>query len=79
MGMAPDTGRYGPRWLFEGEPCGDLEPGEEGCNNHPDNQFLVIAKGTGRVAACASRDVAIADGGSRCGECKISPSSGRCQ
>jgi hypothetical protein len=79
MGIAPDTGRYGPRWLFEGKPCKDLEPGESGCNNHPDNQFLVIAKGSGRVAACASQDVPIADEGSRCGECAISPSSGGCR
>ena len=77
MGVAPDTGRYGPRWLFEGLPCGNLEPGAEGCNNHPDNQFLVIAKGSGRVAACASQDVPIE--GSRCGECRIAPSSGSCQ
>jgi hypothetical protein len=78
MGIAKDTGRYGPIWFFEGEGCKDLSPGEEGCNNHPDNQFLVIAKGTGRVAACASTDVPIADNGSRCGECEINPNSGRC-
>jgi hypothetical protein len=77
MGIAPDTGRYGPRWLFDGEPCRDLDTGEAGCNNHPDNQFLVIAKGAGRVAACASPDVPIE--GSRCGECVIDPSSDRCQ
>ena len=80
VGVAPDTGRYGPRWLFNGDACGDIPAGASGCNNHPDNQFLVIAKGTGRVAACASHDVPIAeDGGSRCGECRINPSSGRCQ
>lgn len=79
MGIAPDTGRYGPRWLFDSNPCGEIPAGGSGCNNHPDNQFLVIAKGTGLVGACASHDVPIADGGSRCGNCQISPSSGRCQ
>lgn len=79
MGMAPDTGRYGPRWLFDNTPCGDLAEGQWGCNNHPDNQFLVIAKGSGLVAACASQDVPIADGGSRCGNCRISPATGHCE
>jgi hypothetical protein len=79
VGVAPDTGRYGPRWLFDGEACGDIPAGGSGCNNHPDNQFLVIAKGSGRVAACATQDVPIAAGGSRCGECRISPNNGRCQ
>jgi len=78
VGVAPDTGRYGPRWLFNGDACGDIPEGGSGCNNHPDNQFLVIAKGSGRVAACASQDVPIADGGSRCGECTISPANRRC-
>jgi hypothetical protein len=77
MGMAPDTGRYGPRWLFDNQPCGDIPAGGSGCNNHPDNQFLVIAKGAGNVVACASQDAAVA--GDRCGACTISPSSGRCQ
>jgi hypothetical protein len=70
MGMAGDTGRYGPTWFFNGGPCrDDLTSDEDGCNNHPDNQFLVIAKGTGRVAACASDDVLV--DGDKCGECNI--------
>ncbi len=74
VGMAGDTGRYGPTWFFEGGPCVEtVGEGESGCSNHPDNQFLVIAKGTGRVAACASEDVLIE--GDRCGECIIEPSN----
>ena len=79
-GMASDTGRYGPTWFFEGGPCRDtVGEGENGCSNHPDNQFLVIAKGAGRVAACASDDVLV--DGDKCGECVIDPndfSTGRC-
>jgi hypothetical protein len=76
MGMAGDTGRYGPTWFFNGQPCKDLESGEEGCSNHQENQFLATAKGNGRVAACASEDVPVE--GDRCGECIISPGSDRC-
>jgi hypothetical protein len=77
MGIAPDTGRYGPRWLFDNTPCGDIPADASGCNNHPDNQFLVIAKGTGQVTACAAQDVPIE--GDRCGNCRINPASGQCQ
>jgi hypothetical protein len=68
MGIAPDTGRYGPQWFYEGLPCsgGGDQPG---CNNHPDNQFLVIAKGKGEFAACANDDVPV--DGDRCGVCYI--------
>ncbi len=75
MGMA-DTGRYGPTWAFEGMPCTD-GGSEPGCYHHPDNQFLVIAKGNGVVGACASPDVPVAD--NRCGGCRISETSGDCQ
>jgi hypothetical protein len=77
VGMAGDTLRYGPTWFFNGEPCKDLESGEEGCSNHPDNQFLVIAKGTGEVAACASEEVSV-DGSRVCGGCRINPNNSRC-
>jgi hypothetical protein len=77
-GMASDTGRYGPTWFFEGGPCRDtVGEGESGCSNHPDNQFLVIAKGTGIVAAC-SNDVPTETGARVCGQCAINPASGRC-
>ncbi len=76
MGMAADTGRYGPTWNFEGVPCtnGGSEPG---CYHHADNQFLVIAKGDGVVGACASPDVPVA--ADSCGGCRISETSGTCQ
>jgi len=78
-GIAADTGRYGPQWYYEGVECagGGDQPG---CNNHPDNQFLVIAKGEGVFEACASHDVAVSENGSRCSApCRLSPSSGECQ
>jgi len=72
MGMAADTGRHGPQWYYEGLPCagGGDQPG---CNNHPQNQFLAIAKGTGVFEACASHDVEVAQ--DRCGRCTISQAS----
>ena len=76
MGMATDTGRYGPTWNFEGMPCTEGGP-DPGCYHHPDNQFLVTAKGDGIVGACASPDVLV--GESSCGGCRISESSADCQ
>jgi len=65
VGRSPETGRWGPTWYYNGRPCeavGDTTPG---CRNHPDNQFLVIAKGPGEYAACANPSVPIV--GDRCG------------
>jgi len=76
VGIAADTGRYGPQWFYEDEPCsggGD----QAGCNNHPDNQFLVIAKGSGSFVACAADDVPVS--ADKCGGCKVIESSGECQ
>lgn len=50
VGKAKDTGRYGPTWTFDDKPC--VDGASEGCINHPDNQFLVIAKGGGLYLAC---------------------------
>lgn len=79
VGMAGDTGRYGPTWFYNGEPCKDLESGEAGCSNHPDNQFLVIAKttATAEVAACADPDLST-DGSRVCGACRINENNNRC-
>jgi hypothetical protein len=63
MGQASDTGRWGPTWTADGKPCSSDD--STGCRNHPDNQFLVIAKGPGEYAACANPNVPIA--GNRCG------------
>jgi hypothetical protein len=75
MGMA-DTGRYGPTWSFDGEPCTD-GGSDPGCYHHASNQFLVIVKGSGSVKACAADDVPVA--ADSCGGCKITPDVGRCQ
>jgi len=66
VGIA-DTGRYGPTWRYEGQPCRD-SGSEPGCYHHEDNQFLVIAKGTGEFTACAAPDVPVdPEEGARCG------------
>ncbi len=81
VGRATDTGRYGPTWRYEGQPC--TEPTEIGCNNHPDNQFLVIAKGDGELAACAAPEIPLSQDpsrpGARCGTCRVSAASSECQ
>jgi hypothetical protein len=52
VGKAEDTGRYGPTWSFNDQPCADAGSASEGCLNHSDNQFMVIAKGPGIYLAC---------------------------
>ena len=79
VGKSKDTGRVGPTWSDpEGKSC--LAPGETGtqvsCIN-TENQFLVVARGTGQFLACASEDWPLAepdsvsDGGARCGGCTL--------
>lgn len=53
VGRATDTGRIGPTWTADGRPCRGKEAGTS-CANHPDNQFLVFAYGSGTFRACAS-------------------------
>jgi hypothetical protein len=75
VGKAADTGRVGPTWTWDGNPClavGDAD-GEPGCVNS-DNQFLIVAKGPGEYLACASDawplsapSSTLIEGGSRCG------------
>ena len=65
VGRALDTGRWGPTWYYNGKPCDAVGDATPGCRNHPDNQFLVIAKGPGEYAACANPSVPIV--GDRCG------------
>jgi hypothetical protein len=69
VGQSPETGRWGPTWYYEGKPCTADGADVVGCKNHVDNQFLVIAKGPGTFAACASPSVRVA--GDRCGEIVI--------
>jgi len=63
-GFASDTHRNGPTWTADGLPCG-----QGPCDNHTDNQFLVVAKGPGTYVACADNTWKTADdiGGGRCG------------
>jgi hypothetical protein len=81
MGKASDTGRYGPTWSVDGKPCS--EDDSTGCRNHPDNQFLVIAKGEGDFSACAAPEIPLSQDpvrpGSRCGICRIAKGESRCQ
>ena len=51
VGKAKDTGRAGPTWYRNGKLC----TGQAGdCENHPDNQYLLLAYGGGYYEACAS-------------------------
>jgi hypothetical protein len=49
VGPAADTGRIGPTWRVNGQPCVFAN----GCENHPNNQFLVFAYTAGTYQACA--------------------------
>jgi hypothetical protein len=79
MGQAADTGRWGPTWKYKADggspaqPCG--ENPNPGCINHPDNQFLVIAKGSGVFQACADPSIPLSTDpnykGGRCGLCQL--------
>ena len=48
VGHAKDTGRPGPTWYRNGELC----TGNDDCENHPDNQYLLWAYGSGPYKAC---------------------------
>jgi hypothetical protein len=62
VGSAVDTGRTGPTWSADGRACGRAASGAY-CLNHPDNQYLVYAYGSGTFHAC------VADG--TCGQIKL--------
>jgi hypothetical protein len=54
IGSAEDTGRPGPTWYRNGKLC----TGNTGdCDNHPDNQYLLFAWGSGYYEACTKDDV----------------------
>ncbi len=57
IGRARDTGRIGPTWTANGAPCLSSGGNPPYCNNHPDNQFLVFAYGSGTFTACAQSGV----------------------
>lgn len=52
VGRARDTGRAGPTWTRNGKLCNG-----EDCENHPDNQYLLLAYKTGIYEACARNGV----------------------
>ena len=81
VGQAKDTGRWGPTWTADGKPCApDANPG---CQNHSENQFLVIAKGEGEFSACAADYIPLSTDpvrpGSRCGLCRMVAGASECQ
>ena len=67
-GRAEDTGRWGPTWFYNSDLC-SLQPAQ--CALHASEQFLVIAKNSGRYTACAREDYPVAPGGDRCGWIEI--------
>ncbi len=75
VGKSPENGRWGPTWSWDGKPC-RAAAGENGCSNHPDNQFLLNTRGDGEYEACVAAEVPLSTNpdlpGSRCGKCRIS-------
>jgi hypothetical protein len=69
VGRATDTGRWGPTWSWNDQPCST----NAGCTNHPDNQFLVTVNTNGVFKACVAPEAPLstdpARPGSRCGIC----------
>jgi hypothetical protein len=53
-GRARDTGRPGPTWTRDGSLCSGPA---SGCENSVDNQYQVIAYGSGLYRACGKTDV----------------------
>ena len=56
VGRSTNDGRWGPTWSYNDKPC-TAGAGENGCTNHPDNQFLVNIRGDGKFEACAAADI----------------------
>jgi hypothetical protein len=81
VGISAETGRWGPTWSYNDKPC-TAGAGENGCSNHPDNQFLVNTRGDGVYEACVAADIPLSQNpdlpGSRCGKCTI-VNGGSCQ
>jgi hypothetical protein len=57
-GIANQTGRYGPNWYWNDQPCRGIQQGGDGpgCKQHPENQFFVFAFGPGVYSACGDSD-----------------------
>ncbi len=56
VGSASDTGRSGPTWSAAGQGCRGQTSGTS-CQNHPSNQYLVYAYGSGPFRACVAGGV----------------------
>ena len=54
VGRAVDTGRPGPTWYHGTRLC---EGGSSGCDNHPDNQYLLVVYEGGNYRACGQNGV----------------------
>ncbi len=82
VGRSAETGRWGPTWSYNDKPC-TAQSGEDGCSNHPDNPFLVNARGNGVFEACAASDIPLSTDpdrpGSRCGSCRFEAGKSGCQ
>jgi hypothetical protein len=79
VGKSAETNRWGPTWSYNDKPC-TAQPGENGCTNHPDNQFLANTRGDGNYEACVAADIPLSTDperpGSRCGRCRIEGGQG---
>lgn len=60
VGRAKDNNRPGPTWYFKGGFCTGRP---SGCQNHPENQYLLRTYVSGTFKACARNDV--------CGEVEV--------
>jgi hypothetical protein len=58
-----ENGRWGPTWFLGMDNCG-AKPEE--CADHPNEQFMTIAKKKGTYEACANEHVPVASNGARC-------------
>jgi hypothetical protein len=76
VGQASDTGRWGPTWTFNGQPCDGAN--STSCANHSSDQFLAVAKTPGRFEACASPLATVGADGQRCGGCDFD-AAGECR
>jgi len=75
VGQALDTGRTGPTWTRNSSYCTDQE--SSGCENHPDNQYLLWAYDGGFYEACVKGGTCGSVDGQRCGRCASHPVCGR--
>jgi hypothetical protein len=75
VGIASDTGRWGPRWYYNRQPCDGAN--FSNCANNADNQFMARAKSPGLFEACAADNAPVHADGGRCGGCDFA--NGECR